>query len=71
MVIGVGLAGVGALSHDLWGACASETLACVVEKTNWDVAAVTLLGLAAVGVGGWLVWKQGHVARVLATTSVE
>ena len=67
MAVGIGLVYVGAFTQELFGACASETLACALDKTHWDAVGITLLGLLAVGFGGWLVWKQVYVARVLAS----
>lgn len=67
MVVGIGLVYVGAFARELFGACASETLACALDKTHWGAVGITLLGLIAIGSGGWLVWKQVYVARVLAS----
>ncbi|QKY19161.1 hypothetical protein B4589_001745 [Halolamina sp. CBA1230] len=63
--VGAGLVYVGAFRQELFGSCAQETLACAIETTNWPAVGLTLLGFAAVGVGGWLVWKQVYVSRVL------
>ena len=71
MVVGSVLVYVGAVARNLFGACARETLACAVAKTHWDAVAITVLGLSAVGLGGWLTWTQIHVARVLAAERPE
>lgn len=71
VVVGSLLVYLGAVARDLFGACASETLACALDKTRWDAVAVTALGLTAVGLGGWLVWKQISVARLLASERAE
>ena len=65
ILVGVGLVNVGAFGQELFGSCARETLACALETTNWGAVGVTVLGFAAVAVGGWLVWKQVYVSRVL------
>lgn len=67
MIVGAGLVYVGAFTQELFGACASETLACALDKTHWDAVAITLLGLIAIGFGGWLVWKQVYITRVLTS----
>jgi hypothetical protein len=65
--VGVALVDAGAFDQHLFGSCAQETLACVLETTNWPAVGLTLLGFAAVAVGGWLVWKQVYASRVLRT----
>lgn len=65
VLVGTGLVYAGAFRQELFGSCAQETLACALETTNWPAVGLTLLGFAAVGVGGWLVWKQVYVSRVL------
>lgn len=71
VAVGAGLVYVGAFSQELFGACATETLPCAIEKAQWDVVGLTVIGLIAVGFGGWLVWKQVYVARVLVAKSIE
>lgn len=71
VVVGAALVYVGAFTGELFGACASETLACALGKADWGGLAVTLLGLGAVGLGGWLLWRQVTVARVLASKPAE
>lgn len=71
VVVGFGLVYVGAFARGLFGACARETLACVVETTNWGAVGLTVLGLGAVGYGGWLLWKQAYITRVLASTQTQ
>ena len=65
ILVGVGLVNVGTFGQELFGSCARETLACALETTNWGAVGVALLGFAAVAVGGWVVWKQVYVSRVL------
>lgn len=48
--------------------CSSETLACALTVMNWDGVGLSLLGLAVLGSGGWLVWRQVVVGRVLASS---
>lgn len=71
VVVGVGLVYVGAFAQELFGACASETLACALNKTNWSAVGLTVLGLLAISYGGWLLWKQAYVRRVLASTQLQ
>lgn len=66
VVVGSGLVYAGAFRRELFGVCANETLACAIDKTHWGAVGATTLGLIAVGVGGWLLWKQVYVTRVLA-----
>lgn len=67
VVAGGWLVHAGALTRELFGACAAETLDCALANAHWDAVAVTALGLLAVGVGGWTLWRQVRVARVLAS----
>jgi hypothetical protein len=55
-----------AFAIDLFGACARETLGCVVATTRWTAVGITLLGLVAIGLGAWLLWRPVYAARVLA-----
>jgi hypothetical protein len=71
IAVGVGLVYGGAFARELFGACARETLACVLEKTNWGGVGLTVLGLVAVSYGGWLLWKQAYITRVLASTQTR
>lgn len=71
VVVGVGLVYVGAFTQELFGACASETLACALNKTNWGAVGLTVLGLVAISLGGWLLWKQAYITRVLASTQIR
>lgn len=68
VLLGVVLVYVGAFARHLFGACARETLGCVLETTNWGAVGVTLLGTVGVVVGAWLLWRQAHLVRVLAST---
>lgn len=68
VAVGVGLVYVGAFSQELFTACASETLTCSLTNTHWDAVGLTLLGLLAVSLGAWLVWKQIYISRVLSST---
>ncbi|WP_459192883.1 hypothetical protein [Halosimplex sp. J119] len=65
---GLGLVYFGAVARPLFGACARETLRCALARTHWDAAAVTALGLLALCLGGWLLWRQQYVARMLASS---
>lgn len=67
VLVGGWVAYEGSIARELFGACIAETLACVVETTHWDAVGITTVGLLAVGFGGWLLWKQVYVARVLAS----
>ncbi|WP_123537953.1 hypothetical protein [Halosimplex salinum] len=67
VTVGTGLVYLGAVARPLFGACARETLSCALAKTHWDAVGVTALGLLAVCLGGWLLWRQQYVARVLAS----
>lgn len=64
---GAGLVYVGAFAQELFGSCSNETLACAVDATNWGAVGLTALGFLAIGLGGWLLWKQLYVRRVLAS----
>ncbi|QLH81159.1 hypothetical protein [Halosimplex pelagicum] len=35
--------------------------------THWDAVDLTVLGLLSVCLGGWLVWRQSYVVRVLGS----
>ena len=74
---GVGAIAVGtvlvyatAIVRGLFEACSNETLSCAVENTHWLAVGGTVLGLLAISVGCWLIWKQIYVARVLASRHV-
>lgn len=71
VVVGVGLVYVGAFTQELFGSCARETLACALETTNWGGVGLTVLGLSAISLGGWVLWKQVYVTRVLASTQTQ
>lgn len=71
VVVGTGLVYVGAFAQELFVACARETLACAIGNIHWDAVGITVFGLLAVGFGGWMVWKQVFVARVLALNHVR
>lgn len=68
---GLGLVYAGAITQELFGSCARETLACALETTNWSGVGLTLLGLFAVSYGGWLLWKQSYLTRVRASTQTR
>jgi hypothetical protein len=70
VLVGGALVYDGAIRRELFDACARETVACAVGAVHWDAAAVTVLGLLAIALGGWLLWTQLYVARVLASRSV-
>jgi uncharacterized membrane-anchored protein YitT (DUF2179 family) len=71
VVVGGGLVYVGAFAQELFGACASETLACALNKTNWGAVGLTVLGLIAISLGGGLLWKQAYITRVLASAQTQ
>ena len=71
VVLGVGLVYVGAFARELFGACASETIACAIEKTHWDAVVITVLGLIALSLGGWLFWRLIHTTRAVGMKKVE
>lgn len=71
VAVGAGVVYIGAFSQELFGACARETVACVLETTQWDAVGITILGLSALSLGGWLIWTQIYIARVLASTQEE
>lgn len=66
--VGSGFVYFGAISRDLFDACARETLDCTLANTHWDAVGITLVGLLVIGLGGWVLWKQMYVAHVLVTT---
>lgn len=71
VIVGIGLVYEGTVVRELFArGCASETLTCALAVTRWDAVGLSALGLAAVGVGGWLIWKQVAVGRVLASNQV-
>lgn len=67
VAVGGVLVYLGAFARELFGACATESLACAIEKANWLGIGSTVVGLVAIGVGGWLLWRQVYVAGVLAS----
>lgn len=68
VVLGVGLVYEGAVGRELFlRGCANETLVCALAVTNWDAVGLTIVGLAALGGGAYLVWRQVYVGRVLAS----
>ncbi len=68
VVVGATLGYEGTIVRELFtSGCASETLDCALAVTRWDAVGLTVLGLAAIGIGGWLVWRQVAVGRILAS----
>lgn len=68
MVVGASLAYEGTIVRELFTrGCASETLDCALAVTRWDAVGLAVLGLAAIGIGGWMVWTQVAVGRILAS----
>jgi len=63
VVVGVGLVYVGAFARELFGACASETVACAIEKTHWGAVGISVVGLIAISLGGWLFWRLVYTTR--------
>ena len=71
VVVGVGLVYVGAFAQELFGACASETIACAIEKTQWGAVGVSVLGLIAISLGGWLFWRLIYTTRAVGMKKVK
>lgn len=71
VAVGIWLVYVSALVRDLFGACAAETLACVLSRTHWSRVGTAVLGATAVGLGGWLLWKQVSIVRVRGTKGLR
>lgn len=71
VAIGGGFIYVGAARRGLFGACATETLNCALAKAHWEAVGITVFGLIAVGLGGWLLWKQIYITRVLASDATN
>ena len=71
MAVGVIMVYFGAFSQELFGVCASETVACALDKTNWVAVGLTVLRLIILSLGGWLLWKQVYIARVLASAQTR
>lgn len=67
-VAGAALVYAGAFTGELFGACARETVDCALARTDWAAVGVTVLGLAAVGLGAWTVWRQVSAARAPAAS---
>ncbi|SFR69443.1 hypothetical protein [Halogeometricum limi] len=59
----------GAFARELFGPCARETLDCAVATANWVAVFVTVVGLGAMALGGWTVWRLVRVVRVLSSAS--
>jgi hypothetical protein len=68
VVFGVALVYGGAFAQEMFGSCASETLTCALDKMNWGAVGLTVIGLIAISLGGWVLWKQIYITRVLAAT---
>lgn len=66
---GWALVDAGALSRELFGACATESPECVIARAHWDAVGVTGLGLVAITVGGWLLWRQAAAIWLLSATA--
>lgn len=64
--VGAVLVYVGAFARELFGSCARETLDCATAGIHWDAMGTTLVGLLAVGLGGWSLWRYGYLARTAA-----
>lgn len=70
VVAGAALAYEGTVVRELFTrGCSSETLACALAVMQWDGIGLSILGLAAIGSGGWLVWRQVAVGRVLTSSN--
>lgn len=69
VVVGAGLAYEGTVVRELFTrGCSNETLACALAVVRVDAIGFSILGLAAIGTGGWLVWRQVAAGRVLASS---
>lgn len=68
---GVVLVYVGAFRQELFGACGTETVNCAIEKTHWDAVGLTVLGLVAVGLGGWFIWTEVYTVRAHTAKLIE
>jgi hypothetical protein len=71
VVVGVGLVYVGAFAQELFGACASETIACAIEKTHWGAVGIAVLGLSAISLGGWQFWRLIYTTRAVRVKKAE
>ncbi len=72
VVIGTGLAYGGIVVRELFtSGCSSETLDCAIAVTQWDAVGLSVLGLATIGIGGWIIWTQMAVGRVLASNQTR
>jgi hypothetical protein len=71
VVAGLGLVYIGAFTQELFGSCTRETLACALDTTDWSSVGLTVLGLSTVSYGGWLLWRQAYITRVLASTQTR
>jgi hypothetical protein len=71
VVVGVGLVYVGAFAQELFGACASETIACAIEKTQWGAVGISVIGLIAISFGGWLFWRLIYTTRAVGLKKAE
>jgi hypothetical protein len=67
LALGGGLVYLGALNQPLFGACARETLACVLDRLHWDALGITVSGVVAFVFGGWLLWKQLYIAHTISS----
>lgn len=71
VAIGGWLVYTGAIAQHLFGACAAETPDCVLATTHWAAVSITTLGVLAIGLGVWLIWKQIYIGRILATADSQ
>ena len=71
IIVGCGLVYVGAFTQELFGSCSAETLACALETTNWGAVGLTVVGLSSISYGGWLLWKQAYISRVLTSAQTS
>ena len=71
MLVGGGLVYIGAFTQELFGACANETVACALNGTRWGAVGITVLGLIAICFGGWVIWRQLSIVRMLVSMRVE
>lgn len=67
VIVGGSLVYLGAIGRELFSACASETLECAIDSLQWDAVGITVVGVSAVGIGGWVLWKQIYVSVLAAS----
>lgn len=69
VVVGVLSIAIGAFGRGLFGSCARETMSCALARAHWGAVGLTVLGLLAIGYGGFLLWKQAYARRLMASNT--